>query len=77
MSNLCEYLPEQMRLNSLTICPNTLGQNMRHGLKAMLIYVGNLISTDMAINNFTYRALPTVNELDGAFMISEIINVIN
>lgn len=31
----------------------------------------------MAINNFTYRARPTSNELEGAYMISEIINVIN
>jgi hypothetical protein len=66
-----------MRKIGGSICPIILGQNMRHGLKAMLIYIGNLMSTDMAINNFTYRALPTVNELDGAFMVSIIINVIN
>lgn len=32
---------------------------MRHGLKAILIYIQNLIETDVAINNFTYRAVPT------------------
>ena len=50
---------------------------MRHGLKAMLIYIQNLIETDVAINNFTYRAVPTQNELEGAFMISEVMNVMN
>lgn len=50
---------------------------MKHGLKAILIYIQNLIETDMAINNFTYRAVPTQNELEGAFMISDIINLIN
>jgi hypothetical protein len=31
----------------------------------------------MAINNFTHRDAPTKNQLEGAYMISEVINVIN
>lgn len=50
---------------------------MKRGFKAMIIYIVNLIETDMAINNFTYRALPTSNELEGAFMLAELVNVIN
>ncbi|CAD8103443.1 unnamed protein product [Paramecium sonneborni] len=75
--NLCTFLPEYLIEKSKDLCPNIMNQNMRHGLKAMLIYIQNLIEVDMAINNFTYRAVPTQNELEGAFMISEVINVIN
>lgn len=32
---------------------------MERGLTTLLIYITDLISTDMAINNFTYRATPT------------------
>lgn len=36
-----------------------MNQNMKRGFKAMIIYIINLIETDRAINNFTFRALPT------------------
>ncbi|CAK93090.1 unnamed protein product (macronuclear) [Paramecium tetraurelia] len=77
LSDLCEYLPGDIKIRAATLCPTIMNQNMRHGLKAMLIYIQNLIETDVAINNFTYRAVPTQNELEGAFMISEVINVMN
>ncbi|CAD8177841.1 unnamed protein product [Paramecium pentaurelia] len=75
--DLCTFLPEYLKEKSKDLCPTIMNQNMKHGLKAMLIYIQNLIEVDMAINNFTYRAVPTQNELEGAFMISELINVIN
>ncbi|CAD8068710.1 unnamed protein product [Paramecium sonneborni] len=77
LSDLCEYLPVDIKIRAEQLCPTIMNQNMRHGLKAMLIYIQNLIETDVAINNFTYRAIPTQNELEGAFMISEVINVMN
>ncbi|CAD8059145.1 unnamed protein product [Paramecium primaurelia] len=77
LSDLCEYLPGDIKIRAVSLCPTIMNQNMRHGLKAMLIYIQNLIETDVAINNFTYRAVPTQNELEGAFMISEVINVMN
>ncbi|CAD8089580.1 unnamed protein product [Paramecium sonneborni] len=77
LSDLCEYLPGDLKIRAAQLCPTIMNQNMRHGLKAMLIYIQNLIETDVAINNFTYRAVPTQNELEGAFMISEVINVMN
>ncbi|CAD8178638.1 unnamed protein product [Paramecium pentaurelia] len=77
VENLCEYLPEYLIDKSKLLCPITMNGNMKRGLKIMLVYISSLIETDMAINNFTYRARPTSNELEGAYMISEIINVIN
>ncbi|CAD8064670.1 unnamed protein product [Paramecium primaurelia] len=77
LSDLCQYLPGDIKVRGAQLCPTIMNQNMRHGLKAMLIYIQNLIETDVAINNFTYRAVPTQNELEGAFMISEVINVMN
>ncbi|CAD8148460.1 unnamed protein product [Paramecium octaurelia] len=77
LSDLCDYLPGDLKVRAAELCPTIMNQNMKHGLKAMLIYIQNLIETDVAINNFTYRAVPTQNELEGAFMISEVINVMN
>ncbi|CAD8161874.1 unnamed protein product [Paramecium octaurelia] len=77
IENLCDYLPEYLIDKSKLLCPITMNGNMKRGLKIMLVYISSLIQTDMAINNFTYRARPTSNELEGAYMISEIINVIN
>ncbi|CAD8100055.1 unnamed protein product [Paramecium sonneborni] len=77
IENLCQFLPEYLIEKSKQLCPITMSGNMKRGLKIMLVYISSLIETDMAINNFTYRARPTSNELEGAYMISEIINVIN
>ncbi|CAD8168194.1 unnamed protein product [Paramecium octaurelia] len=77
IGDLCTFLPDYLKEKSKDLCPTIMNQNMKNGLKAILVYIENLIQVDMAINNFTYRAVPTQNELEGAFMISDIINVIN
>ncbi|CAK86914.1 unnamed protein product (macronuclear) [Paramecium tetraurelia] len=77
IGDLCTFLPDYLKEKSKDLCPTIMNQNMKYGLKAILVYIENLIQVDMAINNFTYRAVPTQNELEGAFMISNIINVIN
>ncbi|KAM3145505.1 hypothetical protein pb186bvf_002279 [Paramecium bursaria] len=68
-NNLCDY----QRFN-YEICMNALNGNLQRGLKVLLIYLSNQISTELRINNFTNKTniLPHL-ELEGVFIASEII----
>ncbi|CAK88525.1 unnamed protein product (macronuclear) [Paramecium tetraurelia] len=75
--NLCDFIPDELKNKSNTICQIVLNQNMRRGLQALLIYIINHITTDMEINQFTSRSQASYLELEGAFLVSNIIKVVN
>ncbi|CAD8173684.1 unnamed protein product [Paramecium octaurelia] len=75
--NLCDFIPDELKNKSNSICQVVLNQNMRRGLQALLIYIINHITTDMEINQFTSRSQASYLELEGAFLVSNIIKVVN
>ncbi|CAD8097411.1 unnamed protein product [Paramecium sonneborni] len=75
--NLCEFIPRELMNTSSSICSIAMNQNMKRGLQALLIYIINHITTDMEINKFTSRSQASYLELEGAFLISNIIKVVN
>jgi len=50
-----------------------MSSNIQRGLKPILIYIINFIRTDMEINGFEKRLNATYLELEGAFLVSELI----
>ena len=50
---------------------------MQRELKSVLVYIFNEINTDKAINQFTKKTLYPSLELEGAFIISLIIDAVN
>ncbi|CAD8168196.1 unnamed protein product [Paramecium octaurelia] len=77
VSNLCDYIPIDLKEKSEFICPQIFNQNMLLGLKAVLIYSYNLIAKEIEINKFTQRSSIVQNELDGVYILSEIIKDVN
>ncbi|CAD8177840.1 unnamed protein product [Paramecium pentaurelia] len=77
VSNLCDYIPINLKQKSEFICPQIFNQNMLLGLKAVLIYSYNLIAKEIEINKFTKRLIIVYNELDGVFILSQIIKDVN
>ncbi|CAD8201780.1 unnamed protein product [Paramecium octaurelia] len=75
--DLCDFLPDDLKQKSLTICPIVMNQNMKMGLKAVLVYMINFITTDMEINQFKTRTTQNFLDLEGAFLVSNIIGYIN
>ncbi|CAD8097357.1 unnamed protein product [Paramecium sonneborni] len=77
IKDLCEYIPDELKERSLTLCPQVMSQNMKRGLKAVLIYIINFIKTDMEINKFQTRTQASFLELEGGFLVSHLIKLIN
>ncbi|CAD8189715.1 unnamed protein product [Paramecium pentaurelia] len=75
--DLCDFLPDDLKQKSVTLCPIVMNQNMKMGLKAVLVYIINFITTDMEINQFKNRTSQNFLELEGAFLVSNIIGSIN
>ncbi|CAD8086788.1 unnamed protein product [Paramecium primaurelia] len=75
--SLCDFIPLELKNKSNNICQIVLNQNMKRGLQALLIYIINHITTDMEINQFTSRSQVSYLELEGAFLVSNIIKVVN
>ncbi|CAD8103445.1 unnamed protein product [Paramecium sonneborni] len=76
-SNLCNFIPINLQVKSQLICPQIFNQNMQLGLKAVLLYAENLIAKEIEINKFTKRLTIVYNELDGVFILSQIIKDFN
>ncbi|CAD8095367.1 unnamed protein product [Paramecium sonneborni] len=77
VKDLCEYISEELKESSQILCPQVMSQNMKRGLKAVLIYIINFIKTDMEINKFQVRTQASFLELEGAFLVSNLIKLIN
>ncbi|CAK86913.1 unnamed protein product (macronuclear) [Paramecium tetraurelia] len=77
VSNLCDYIPINLKEKSQFLCPQIFNENMLLGLKAVLIYSYNLIAKEIEINKFTQRSSIVQNELDGVFILSQIIKEVN
>ncbi|CAD8070225.1 unnamed protein product [Paramecium primaurelia] len=77
VSNLCNFIPKNIEEKSKSICSQIFNQNMQLGLKAVLIYAQNLIAKEIEINKFTKRLTIVYNELDGVFILSQIIKDVN
>ncbi|CAD8173646.1 unnamed protein product [Paramecium octaurelia] len=75
--DLCDYIPNELQERSKTLCPLVMSQNMKRGLKAVLIYIINFIKTDMEINKFQVRTQASFLELEGGFLVSNLIKLIN
>ncbi|CAD8090186.1 unnamed protein product [Paramecium sonneborni] len=76
-SNLCNFIPISLQEKSKLICPQIFNQNMQLGMKAVLVYAENLIAKEIEINKFTKRLTIVYNELDGVFILSQIIKNVN
>ncbi|CAD8105906.1 unnamed protein product [Paramecium sonneborni] len=77
INDLCNFIPENLKQKSITLCPFVMNQNMKMGLKAVLVYIINFITTEMEINAFKNRTTQNNLELEGAFLVSNIIGSIN
>ncbi|CAK59480.1 unnamed protein product (macronuclear) [Paramecium tetraurelia] len=76
-TNLCDLLPEDLKERSQQLCQTTLGGSLRKGLYGALVYIYTSIQNEMQINYFLNKTENTVNELEGVFMVSQIIKEIN
>ena len=77
MKNLCNYQPEALYNKSKGFCNTTLAGSLQDGLQGTLIYIINSVSNEMLINNFMNKTSPTIMELEGAFIVSEILKEVN
>ncbi|CAD8179593.1 unnamed protein product [Paramecium pentaurelia] len=75
--DLCDYIPDELQERSESLCPLVMSQNMKRGLKSVLIYIINFIKTDMEINKFKVRTQASFLELEGGFLVSHLIKLIN
>ncbi|CAD8089740.1 unnamed protein product [Paramecium sonneborni] len=76
-NNLCDQLLDDMRQKASTICPIVMSQAMSRGLLGILVYIVNYIQTEKDINQFTERLQLSYLELEGAFLVSEIVRKLN
>ncbi|CAD8192866.1 unnamed protein product [Paramecium pentaurelia] len=76
-TSLCELLPGDLKERSEQLCQTTLGGSLRKGLYSALVYIYTSIQNEMQINYFLNKTENTVNELEGVFMVSQIIKQIN
>lgn len=76
-SNVCPLLNKDMATKAIDICPIVMNQLMTKGLKLILIYVENQIQIDMDTTNFVSRNGTISLELEGAFLIGEVIRAMN
>lgn len=74
---MCDYIPDELKERSETLCPLVMSQNMKRGLKSVLIYIINFIKTDKEINQFNVRTQASFLELEGGFLVSHLIKLIN
>ncbi|CAD8068799.1 unnamed protein product [Paramecium sonneborni] len=75
--NLCDQLLDDMRQKASAICPIVMSQGMQRGLLGILVYIVNYIQTEKDINQFTNRLQLSYLELEGAFLVSEIVRKLN
>ncbi|CAD8104784.1 unnamed protein product [Paramecium sonneborni] len=76
-SNICNFLDDSMKEKSMALCSITLGGSFLNGLTGSLIYIYTNIQNEMQINKFLNKTEDTRNELEGAFIISQVIKQIN
>ncbi|CAD8059303.1 unnamed protein product [Paramecium primaurelia] len=76
-NNLCDQLLDDMKQKASTICPIVMSQGMQRGLLGILVYIVNYIQTEKDINQFTERLQLSYLELEGAFLVSEIVRKLN
>ena len=73
MNNLCNFQPEDLYNKSKGFCNSTLAGSLQNGLQGTLIHIINSVTGEMQINNFLNKTSPTIMELEGAFIVSEIL----
>ncbi|CAD8119563.1 unnamed protein product [Paramecium sonneborni] len=76
-TSLCEQLPGDLQERSIQLCQTTLGGSLRKGLYSALVYIYTSVQNEMQINEFYNKTENTVNELEGVFMVSQIIKQMN
>ncbi|CAD8090904.1 unnamed protein product [Paramecium primaurelia] len=76
-TNICNFLDDSMKEKSMALCQITLGGSFLNGLTGSLIYIYTNIQNEMQINQFLNKTENTRNELEGVFIISQVIKQIN
>lgn len=76
-SNLCTKLREDLMAISTNICNITLGQSLQKGLTGALVYIYTSIRNEMQIDYFFNKSVPSYQELEGGFILGELIKDLN
>ncbi|CAD8198779.1 unnamed protein product [Paramecium octaurelia] len=76
-SNLCDLLSQDLMTKSKDLCFSTLGGSLQKGLQGALVFVYSSINNEKQINKFLNKTENTVNELEGVFILSELIKQTN
>ncbi|CAD8197904.1 unnamed protein product [Paramecium pentaurelia] len=76
-SNLCDMLSQDLITKSKDLCFSTLGGSLQKGLQGALVFVYSSINNEKQINLFLNKTENTVNELEGVFILSELIKKVN
>ncbi|CAD8119553.1 unnamed protein product [Paramecium sonneborni] len=76
-NNLCEMISLDLIERSKDFCFQTLGGSLQGGLQGALVFIYSSIKNEKQKNQFLNKTENTVNELEGVFIITEIIKQAN
>ncbi|CAD8104782.1 unnamed protein product [Paramecium sonneborni] len=76
-NNLCEVISMDLIERSKDFCFQTLGGSLQKGLQGALVFIYSSMKNEQQINSFLNKTENTVNELEGVFIITEIIKQAN